>query len=349
MPSIEIKGMTGRCIVHLEGRLAELDRFLPDAKTFLITDPHVRSALGKRCPSLPILETGTGEAAKTLEGAARLYDGLLRLGCDRSSFIVGMGGGVVCDLTGFVAATFMRGIAFGLVPTTLLAQVDAAIGGKNGVNFKGYKNMVGVFRQPRFVLCDPETLSSLPEAELRNGLAEAVKHGAIAAPGILEFIRAHLFEIRKRRPGCLGRLVAESVRVKAAVVNRDEKEEGPRRLLNFGHTFGHALEKTVGISHGEAVSLGMTIAAGLSVERGLLDPEEARRLNEHLSRLGLPTAVPQDPGPLLRQITRDKKRTGDRIHFVWLRRLGNALVEPLSFGELEEITNLWWRGVKDES
>lgn len=349
MEPIEITGAAGRCVVYVGEEMANLPRFLPDTKAVIITDPSVRKALGKSVPALPVLEAGTGEAAKTLEGAAQLYEGLLDLGCDRSSFIVGVGGGIVCDLAGFVASTFLRGVPFGFVPTTLLAQVDAAIGGKNGVNLKGYKNMVGVFRQPRFVLCDPKTLSTLPEAELRNGLAEAVKHGAIAAPLILDFLQENTAEILERRPEILERVVLDSVRVKTAVVNKDAREEGERRVLNFGHTFGHALERAAGLSHGEAVAAGMVIAAGLSVARGILDPEEEKALRSLLEKLGLPGAPTADPRGLLEQTARDKKRTGDRIHFVWLRRLGEAFVEPLTYEELDKLTQRWWRSEKHES
>jgi len=349
LQTIAIRGTAGRCRVVTGERLENLGRYLPDGKIILITDGPVQKAHGQKCPPMEVLETGTGERSKTLDAALELYEGLLRLECDRSSFIVGMGGGIVCDLTGFVASTYMRGVPFGLIPTTLLAQVDAAVGGKNGVNLRGYKNMIGVFSQPRFVLCDVNLLGTLPHREIRNGLAEVVKHGAIADGKLIGFLETHGREILNRSPDALERLVTDSIRIKAAVVNRDERERGERRLLNFGHTFGHALEREGGLSHGEAVAVGMAIAAGLSATRGLLAPPECRRLYDLLRDLGLPFRPPMDPENLVRQIAKDKKRRGDYLYFVWLHRLGEAVVEPINYHELEEITHMWWQGVLHES
>ncbi len=189
---------------------------------------------------------------------------------DRTAFIVGIGGGIVCDITGFVASTYLRGVRFGFAATTLLAQVDASAGGKNGVNFSGYKNMVGMFNQPEFVICDPEVLQTLSERDRGCGLAEIVKHAAIADDGLFCYLEENVGEVLALSPPTVRRMVYDSVVIKSEIVNRDEKETGERRKLNFGHTFGHAVEKITGAPHGEAVSIGMMVAARLSARRGYL-------------------------------------------------------------------------------
>ena len=264
---------------------------------------------------------------------------LIRLEVDRAGFLLGVGGGVVCDITGFVASTYMRGIDFGFVPTTLLAQVDAAVGGKNGVNVDGYKNMVGVFNQPRFVLCDPEVLKTLPDAGIRSGLAEAVKSAAIGDSDMFAFLESDSGRIMNLESEALGRIVAGSLGVKTAIVNRDETESGERRLLNFGHTFGHAFERTGRLSHGEAVSMGMAAAADLSVHRGVLSREEADRLKGVLKTFNLPTRRQGDPARIWDALVKDKKRAGDMVKFVLLEEIGKPRIEDIPLNELEAFTH----------
>jgi 3-dehydroquinate synthase len=249
---------------------------------------------------------------------------------------VGIGGGIVGDITGFAASTYMRGLRFGFAATTLLAQVDASVGGKNGVNFKGYKNMVGVFNQPEFVIADIEMLKTLPPAEIACGLAEIVKHACIADSGYFDFIENHWQAIERLDPDVMLRLVIESVKIKASVVNQDEKEAGRRRILNFGHTIGHALEKTVKVSHGQAVSLGMVLAADLSKRKGLLSASEAERIKSLLGRLNLPVRIEFDRRAVFEALKKDKKRQHSHIHFILLNRLGEAVVEDIRIAELED-------------
>jgi 3-dehydroquinate synthase len=283
-----------------------------------------------------VITIGTGEEIKTLDTVQDIYAQLLSIQADRSSFIVGIGGGIVCDIAGFVASTFLRGVRFGFVATTLLAQVDASVGGKNGVNFEGYKNMVGLFHQPEFVICDPELLKTLPQKEISGGLAEIVKHAAIADAELFAYLEQHYEDVLALDSDAIQKLVLASVTIKSSVVSRDETEKGERRKLNFGHTFGHAIEKVSGIPHGEAVSRGMAIAAALSVKKGLLTADEDKRIRALLNNLKLPTHFASETQAVVNAITKDKKREGNRIHFVLLNGIGSAIVDKITLEELED-------------
>ncbi|MDJ0984089.1 MAG: 3-dehydroquinate synthase [Desulfobacterales bacterium] len=317
-------------------RLENLQRYIPVAKPIIVTDVNVGKLYPLDAIAGGVITIGTGETIKTLDTVEDIYAQLLSLQADRSAFIVGVGGGIVCDITGFAASTFMRGVRFGFVATSLLAQVDASVGGKNGVNFQGYKNMVGLFHQPEFVICDLEVLKTLPPREISCGLAEIVKHAAIADADLFAFLEEQAESVLALDPEAIEKLVLRSVEIKSAIVSRDETEKGERRLLNFGHTFGHAIEKVSGISHGEAVSIGMVMAAALSVKRGLLSAQEDRRLRDLLAKLQLPNGFASDPQKILDAVTKDKKKAGDRIHFILLAGIGNAVVEPIAIEELEE-------------
>jgi len=336
MPVLTIQGERGVSAVHVGGRLADLPGLIPVERSVIVTDSRVFELYGHLFPACPVIAMGRGEGAKTLETVQRVYERLAALEAQRSTFLAGIGGGIVCDVAGFVAATYMRGMRCGLVATTLLAQVDAAVGGKNGVNLGGFKNMVGTIRQPEFVICDGALLASLPRAEVQCGLAEIVKHAAIADAGLFSFLEEEGQRLLDLDPQALARVVGDSVRIKAAVVGRDEGEHGERRTLNFGHTFGHAIEKTCGLSHGAAVSLGMRLAVRFSVQRGLLAPQVADRLERLLGSLGLPLHLPEGRGAAIGEALRqDKKREGREVHFVLLDRIGQARVEPLPLEAVE--------------
>jgi 3-dehydroquinate synthase len=327
--------------------LDRLPGLLPESRCVIVTDPEVRRLHAPRFPDLEIIEVGRGEAQKTSEAMTHVYRECLRLGLDRSSFLVGIGGGIVCDIAGFAAATYMRGLDFGAVPTTLLAQCDAGLGGKTGINFQGRKNLIGVFRQPKFVLCDPTVLSTLPEPEIRHGLAEVIKHGAILDPGLFGLIEDRGERMLGRDPQALGEAVKLSLRIKSSVVESDPLEQGRRRLLNFGHTLGHAVEATAGLPHGEAVAAGMAAAARISLWKGWLRQEDFSRLTRLLAKLGLPDSLPAglDGDTLDRAVRADKKRRGDGVIFVLLREIGKAETVIMSFSELKEhIHDLCKRG-----
>jgi 3-dehydroquinate synthase len=236
----------------------------------------------------------------------------------------------------------MRGLRFGFVASTLLAQVDASVGGKNGVNFKGYKNMVGTFNQPDFVICDPHLLRTLPKRELLQGFAEIVKHGAIGDADLFTTLEKKGEQAKALDRHVIEKIVYNSVVLKADIVNRDEKEKGERRKLNFGHTFGHAIEKVTGLPHGEAVSLGMLVATGLSHKRGLLSGEEGERIRALIIQLGLPHKLQGDGDRIVQALRRDKKKEDEEIHFVLLQQIGNAIVEKVALEELETVIEELW-------
>ena len=335
MRVIEIGGLSRRSAVFIGERMANLAQHLPPGRAVVITDANLLRLHREAFPPLPVLSIGCGESVKTLETVKSLYETLADLSVDRSTFILGVGGGVVCDVTGFVASTYLRGLRFGFVATTLLAQVDASVGGKNGVNLEGYKNLVGCFNQPEFVLCDLHLLDTLPESEVANGMAEIVKHALIADAGLFAFLEARAAEALALDPATIEKLIGDSVAIKAGVVARDEREAGERRKLNFGHTFGHALERVAGLSHGEAVSVGMAIAARLSVEMGRLPAAACERMLGLLRRLRLPVTAAADAGRVMDALRKDKKRKADRIHFVLLDDIGRAAVEDIEIRELE--------------
>jgi len=334
---LQIQAATGNSRILIGESLTNLAEYAPVESAVIITDTNVSRFYRKDFPSWDVIEIGTGEGIKTLDTVRTVYGRLVDLEVDRSGFIVGIGGGVVCDITGFAASTFLRGVRFGFVSTTLLSQVDASVGGKNGVNFEGYKNLVGTFNQPRFVLCDPELLKTLPKREVLCGLGEVVKHALLGDAPLFRFLEERHEDAMALDPEVIERLVHDSVALKSAVVSRDEKETGERRKLNFGHTFGHALERLTDLNHGEAVSAGMVIASFLSARRGYLAWEEVQRIEDLLTKLHLPTSPPTDAEAVLEGLRRDKKREGGGIHFVLLRKIGQAVVEEIPLPELEAV------------
>jgi 3-dehydroquinate synthase len=336
---LKIHGITGDSNILIGESLQNLQRYVGPQQVVIITDTNVRRIYGKDFPPYEIIEMGMGEKIKTLDTVKAIYGKLLALEVDRSSFIVAIGGGMVCDITGFVASTYMRGVRFGFVSSTLVSQVDASVGGKNGVNFEGYKNMVGVFNQPEFVICDMNLLKTLPEREILCGLAETVKHAAIGDVDLFSYLEENHKRALQLDAEVIEKVVYDSVLIKSSIVEKDEKEKGERRKLNFGHTFGHAVEKTTGAPHGEAVSAGMVVASVLSEKRGYLDTEEMERIAALLKKFKLPTRVQVDKKRLLDAVRKDKKREGEEINFVLLQGIGKAVVEKISVKELENLVS----------
>ena len=282
--------------------------------------------------ALSLLEVPDGEEFKNLQMASHLYEKLLPLGLDRRSPVVAVGGGVIGDLAGFVAATFMRGLPLIQTPTSLLAQVDSSVGGKVGVNLAQAKNMVGAFYQPQLVLSDVRLLQTLPPQELRAGLAEVVKYGVIADKAFFEWVETHLPEILEQKEDAVIHIVKTSCRIKAAVVERDERDEGVRAALNFGHTVGHALEAATGyrkFTHGEAVAIGMVTAARISYQMGLCGEELPQRLQRVVERIGLPTALPVEAKDIIEAMGYDKKLRESLIYFVLTKDFGDVTVAPI--------------------
>ncbi len=278
--------------------------------------------------SIDVLELPDGEEFKTIETATHVLDRLVQARAGRDTTVIALGGGVVGDITGFAAACYMRGVAFIQVPTTLLAQVDSSVGGKTGVNHPQGKNLIGAFHQPKIVLIDTETLNTLPDRELRAGLAEVIKYGAIADKTFFAWLEANMDALLAKDPDALAHAVQRSCEIKAAVVADDEREAGRRAILNFGHTFAHAIEHCQGYGdwlHGEAVAAGMVMAGELSG----LGAGDASRLKNLVASAGLPTAPPPAGSKaLLDAMGLDKKVQQKQLRFVLLRVLGKAYVTP---------------------
>jgi 3-dehydroquinate synthase len=306
-------------------------------RALLVTDENVAvqdtpylSALSGTGIATLLAVVPPGEGSKTLDRAADLYDDLVRMRADRHTLIVALGGGVVGDLAGFVAATFARGLPLLMVPTTLLAQVDSAVGGKVGVNHPRCKNIIGAFHQPVGVWVDTDTLQTLPPREMRCGLAEVIKYGVILDASFFGYLEQHADAIKAHEPEAIRYIVAQSCRLKAEVVTRDEREEtGLRAVLNFGHTIAHAVESVAGYGgpyqHGEAVAVGMVAEARLAERIGWIEPDVTSRLVGMLERFGLPTRAPGfDQEVLLEAMSRDKKNQKGKTRFVLPRCLGRV-------------------------
>jgi len=297
-------------------------------RVFKLHGDSLRRSLEAAYGPAPVVFIGDGERFKNIASLQKVYQGLIRAGADRRSWVLALGGGVVGDLAGFAAATFVRGIPYVNVPTTLLAQVDSAIGGKVGINLKQGKNLIGAFHQPSAVLSDIGTLRTLPPRELASGLYEVLKCGVIRSEKLILYIERNLQAILSASPSALEHVVLEASRIKAAVVSSDEMEAKQRMILNYGHTVGHALEAATGyrrFKHGEAVAWGMMAAVGFGRELGLLEEKSAQRLLRLIHRVTkLPTLRGISPGRVWNALGRDKKFAGGRIRMVLLPRLGAA-------------------------
>ena len=335
MKTHKIRGNTNDSLILINEKLENLQQYIRGKRVVIITDTNVKALYHNKYPECNVITIRTGEKIKTFETIQYIIDELVKIEADRSFYIVGIGGGIVCDITGFVASIYMRGLKFGFVSTTLLSQVDASVGGKNGVNYAGYKNMIGVFNQPEFVICDINMLNTLPKKEILCGFAEIVKHAAIADSDMFSFIEENHKKALALDREIIEKLIFDSVLIKSAIVNKDEKELGERKKLNFGHTIGHALEKITGIPHGEAVSAGMIAASELSIKHRLLSPEDGKRIKSLLENLKLPTRIPADKEKILRAMRKDKKRQGNIIDFVLLQGIGKAVIREISIEELD--------------
>ncbi len=322
------------------GRAAEmLDRVLPSGRVIVITDVNIDRLYPDLVHRYEHIIIGLGEATKNLATVENIYRQLMELGADRSTFLLGVGGGIVTDIVGYVAATYMRGLDFGFISTTLLGQVDASIGGKNGVNIADYKNMVGTFRQPRFVISDVEMLRTLPVRELRAGMAEAVKSAIVGDAALFDYIeRLAANEEFYASTEQMQRIVLGAVGVKAHIVALDEREGGIRRLLNLGHTLGHAIEKsTRDVNHGEAVALGMSLIAYSSVRLGAMTKTDAERINDLLTRLGFNLQLPVDIVDVLREVRYDKKKKDNILRVVIPEAIGQCVVREMLFDDFERL------------
>ena len=327
------------CSQVVVGSVAEwLPRLLPKRRVVVVSDTnldrHYHSLLG----DFDHILIGLGETSKTLHTLDYIYRQFIELGVDRSTFILAIGGGIVTDVAGFAASTFMRGLEFGFVSTSLLGQVDASVGGKNGVNVDGYKNMVGTFTQPRFVICDVAMLRTLNEREFRTGLAEMIKSAIIADGELFEMLEKVDFSALHNDVELLMELVYRAIKVKAAIVERDERESGDRRLLNLGHTLAHAIEKSSSkFNHGEAVACGLALVADAACRRGVLAEQTKERICALLSRAGFTLTPPVDMAKLLKAVKKDKKAEGDYIYVVFPHAIAHCEVERMPLEEFKAL------------
>ncbi|SHK07642.1 3-dehydroquinate synthase [Desulforamulus aeronauticus] len=325
-------------------------------KILLVTDTQVGLLYGNKVKdllsgvgfSVTMVQIPAGEPSKTLEQAAKLYDAAFAFGLDRTCAVLALGGGVVGDLAGFVAATYMRGIPFIQVPTTLLAQVDSSVGGKVAVNHPRGKNIIGAFYQPKLVLIDVSTLHTLSAKELRAGLAEVIKYGVIWDAEFFSWLEENSINLLKLEPEALEYAIETCCKIKAAVVEQDETEQGSRAILNYGHTVGHALESLTNYErylHGEAVAVGMVAAARLALQQGLLSKHDYQRIHSLLDRVDLPTAIPADlkPESITRLMFYDKKVNNGKLTLILPLGIGKAKIS-LDFPE-NQLSGLFTNGV----
>lgn len=307
----------------------------------VIIDSKVKQLYGNYFP-YPQIEIDATENNKTLENLSLIADKLMDAGTDRDSFILAVGGGITTDIVGFAASVFYRGVRFGFVPTTLLAQVDASIGGKNGVNSNGYKNILGTITQPQFTLLCPAFLETLPMEEFLGGASEMLKTFVIGDRDSFFKSTALLNGISKRKlqkadVDAIAPYAQKAASIKAAIVERDMYEKGERKQLNLGHTFAHALEKKTGMPHGQAVAIGICMAARLSVKLSLLDDAEAKTIENSFKSTGLETHSPVPASELAKAMIMDKKKSGDTISFILIERIGKCITHPVNIDALEGV------------
>lgn len=339
MEKIIVNTSASRSEILIGEKWEKVMELLPSKGVAIVTDENVFNFYGQKFPSFPVLKIPAGESSKMLKTIESLASQLLKNNIDRSGFILAIGGGVVCDIAGLLASVYMRGIRCGYVSTTLLAQVDASTGGKTGVDLGGVKNIIGTFRQPEFVICDPSVLVTLPDDEYLSGLAEMIKTAVIGDEELFDLINKQYSGILMRDPSLLSNLVTRSVRFKADVVSRDEKESGLRRILNFGHTFGHALETALSLKHGMAVASGMKLASHFSFEKNYIKNDELTKITGIIDKYQFPELAMPEPGLIENLIVHDKKKSGSGINFVFSAGIGKAVCKKISPIEIMHFYN----------
>lgn len=318
---------------YFDGSLAELEILAKGRNVFVITDENVLAKHKSKLKGFETILLPAGEQFKTQATVDKALIKLIEAGANRKSLIVGIGGGVVTDMTGYIASVYMRGVAFGFVPTSILAMVDAAIGGKNGIDVGLYKNMVGTINQPEFLLYDISLLKTLPTDEWSNGFAEIIKHACIKDAAMFKQLSEHKLADYKKDAALLSALIKRNVLIKAKVVQADEFEQGERKLLNFGHTLGHAIENMLQVKHGEAISIGM-VAASVFSEK-LAGFKSTGKLVEMFERYGLPTNAAFEKDKAFSILQKDKKNESAGMNYVLLEKIGKGVVQQIPNEELQ--------------
>lgn len=320
----------------LDASFSELGNIVAKDKLIIITDENVFNH-HPELSAYKVIVIPAGEQFKNQSTVDYIIQQLIAAEADRKSFIVGVGGGVVTDITGFTASIYMRGLQFGFIPTTILAQVDASIGGKNGIDTGLYKNLVGLIRQPDFILFDYSFLKTLPQAQWVNGFAEVIKHGCIKDSDLFKLLQQHSVKDFQDDHALLAALVERNVVIKSTVVEADEFENGDRKLLNFGHTIGHAVENIYVLPHGHAVSIGMAAACVIAEKLNGFDKENTKEVLLLLQQYGLPVSLRIDAKRVFEVLKMDKKRSSLNMNFVLLNNIGSSVVKPIPLVELESL------------
>jgi 3-dehydroquinate synthase len=336
MKELKYQFPSADCIIYPDASFEQL-KTVVTGKLVVITDENVFAAHNEKFTGYTCIVVPAGEQYKNQATVDRIINELIAAKADRETFIAGVGGGVVTDMAGYAASVYMRGLSFGFVPTTILAMVDAAIGGKNGIDVGLYKNMVGIIRQPDFILYDVSLLQTLPDKEWINGFAEIIKHACIKDLAMFEMLEQHHWQNFKKDAVLLSALVEKNINIKAGVVLNDEFEKGERKLLNFGHTIGHAIENLYTLPHGHAVSIGMVMASVISEEINGFDSDDKERVTALLRSYGLPVSIDADNEKIMEVLLMDKKRTSDRINFILLDQVGKAIIQPIGITQLKDI------------
>lgn len=321
---------------YFDADFSTIGELAKDANIVIVTDENVFSQHEEKLSAYPVIKFAAGEEFKNQQTVDAIIEQLIKLGAHKNTMLIGVGGGVVTDVVGYVAAVYMRGIRFGLVPTSILAMVDAAIGGKNGIDVGVYKNMVGTIRQPEFIFYDYSFLKTLPVKEWVNGFAEVIKHACIKDGLLFKVLEKYSLHEYQADSTLIADLIEKNVAIKCGIVTKDEFEKGDRKLLNFGHTIGHAIENLHGIPHGHAVSIGMIAACNLSVQLNNFHAGDAAKIVRLLTRYHLPVDVETDHAKVFEVLKMDKKRTGDGMHFILLNSIGNAGIKYIPLSELEK-------------
>lgn len=323
------------CTVYFSSSLNQLKTLTKNQSCFYLIDENVWAAHAQNLPAKNYILIPSGEQHKTMAIVASIVQQLLQLGANRKSILIGIGGGVVTDLTGFVASIYMRGIAFGFVPTTVLALVDASLGGKNGVDVGLFKNMVGIIRQPQFIVHDYSLLNTLPLAEWQNGFAEIIKHACIKDASLFKELQQHDIAYYQKNKKALAALINANSTLKLAVVKKDPYEKNIRKLLNFGHTLGHAIENKYKLSHGQAISIGMFFACQLSNKLNSFDQTNA--VENLLQQYGLPTKFDFIGIEVFDILVKDKKASAKTISYILLQKIGKATIEEIPLTQIKKL------------
>ncbi len=335
----EIKTDSGlskiKSFTSIEDKISNLESF----HTFWIIDKRIYQLYNKKLKVNNMILIEANESNKNIQTVEKIIVELNKKGADRTSRLIALGGGVICDITGFVASIYMRGIDFQYIPTTLLSMVDASIGGKNGVNLKTSKNLIGVFNQPQAVYINTDFLESLSQRDFLSGLAEIIKYSLIFDITFYKYLTENRDKILSRDMDVLNKIVWKSIDIKAQIVIMDEKEKSLRMILNFGHTAGHAIESATNFTHGESVSIGMRIGIDLSFKLHLIDEKIHDELLKFLKNFCLPVEIPKGFSKIMDRIKNDKKKVGDSINFVLIEKIGKARIVKLSIKKIIELIN----------